>query len=211
MTSKKDAIACYCNNVQCTRVVEAIKNGARNLSQIYDMTGAGTGPCGGSCRATLKALIRQNVSADAAPTLAPAPEENAPAELIEAISLFNRRYYWETHEVLEGIWMEEHGKPRLFYQGLIQASAALYHVLNANAQGVIRLAEESRNKLRPYSPSFMSVPVEGLLDTLDQYLLQAREILGHTRSGFDYDKLPLLTIGSDMSLPKAPKPPQPAR
>jgi predicted metal-dependent hydrolase len=136
----------------------------------------------------------------------PAPlaeTEDLPEAVIEAISLFNRRYYWETHEVLEHLWMDEQGPRRKFYQGIIQASAALYHVLNANPKGVIKLALEARNKLSDYRPAYLGIPLEDLCLRLEQYAEQARKILGREQAGFDYDRLPYLLIGHDMDIPAA--------
>ena len=36
----------------------------------------------------------------------------------EGIRLFNDEYFFEAHEVLEDVWKQEHGEPRLFLQGL---------------------------------------------------------------------------------------------
>ena len=196
MDSKKN-IACYCNNVANEKVVEAIKDGASTLSKIYDSTGAGTGPCGGSCRGKLKELLQMHgiqKSQGEPKTI----EAEIPYQLIEALSLFNRRYYWETHEVLENIWKDANGRNKIFYQAIIQTSAALYHVLNANPQGVLRLASDAKNKLQSFLPEFKTIPLENLISSLDAYLIQAKEILGNTRSGFDYDSLPRLKIGTEM-------------
>lgn len=195
---KDDAkdLACYCNQVDWATVDLAIQAGARSIGDIYDRCGAGTGPCGGSCRRSLEQRIAKAVPAPANPVSTVDP---APPALVRAVSLFNRRYYWETHEVLEEVWMDEYGPDRLFYQGIIQASAALYHVLNANPKGVIKLAEDSCTKLRPYLPQRYEIPLQGLIDSLQRYALEAREILGGTAGGFDYDRLPVLTIGVEMN------------
>jgi hypothetical protein len=173
-------------------------DGAKDLGSIYDRCGAGVGPCGGACRVKIQELLNE-VTLKAAK---PPDQEKSPPALVEAISLFNRHYYWECHEVLEHEWLEEHGPRKLFYQGLIQASAALYHVLNANPQGVIRLAQESIHKLQAYRPRYMGVELEKLISGLEFYKNSAKEILGQTRSGFDYKLLPYLTIGTEMDTPK---------
>ena len=192
MTAPKD-IVCFCNKVSHLKIEQAVQNGANNLSEVYDVCGAGTGPCGGSCRSTILDIINVGHS--------PAPKTSSveiPLLLVEGISLFNRRYYWECHEVLEKLWLEERGKARLFYQGIIQASAALYHVLNANPKGVIKLAEEAQKKLRAYLPSFMTIPVDDLIHILGLYVQESRDILGGTTSGFNYDLLPQIFIGQLM-------------
>jgi len=39
----EDEMICYCKKVRRSEIVEAIKNGAKNLSDIQDMTDACTG------------------------------------------------------------------------------------------------------------------------------------------------------------------------
>ncbi len=59
----------------------------------------------------------------------------------EGIRLFNDRYFFEAHEVLEGVWREEHGELRFFLQGLIQICAAYHHTQNGNSIGAVTLLE----------------------------------------------------------------------
>lgn len=193
MSVERVPYLCFCNKVFQDEVQRAIDRGARNLSEIYDVCGAGTGPCGGSCRKKILSLL---ASAQRSASSSALVEEVSvvPDGFVEAVSLFNRRYYWETHEVLEDLWMVEQGERRLFYQGIIQAAAALYHVLNANPKGVIKLAEESVRKLLPYAPSYMDLNLDELISSIENYLSQAKEILGGSRSGFDYDALPYLRM-----------------
>ena len=192
----QDPVVCYCNSVRLSALTKSIADGARTLPQIYDQTGAGTGPCGGSCKNKLIALLR----ASADQSLSPTKTEQAfsiPTELVEAVSLFNRRYYWETHEVLEHVWMDESGPRKLFLQGLIQAAAALYHVLGANPKGCIKLAHDAAEKLSKFAPTQEGIPLIGLIESLQLYELQSKEILGGHRAGFDYDRLPVLNLAQD--------------
>src|SRR5213594_3098862 len=53
----------------------------------------------------------------------------------EGIRLFNEEYFFEAHEVLEDLWKREHGKSKLFLQGLIQICAAYHHFQNGNLIG----------------------------------------------------------------------------
>lgn len=185
---------CFCNSVSEESILVAIRNGAQNLDQIYDKTSAGAGPCGGTCRNNILSILANSIP-DA--EKAPHPEKpswNPPLEVTQAISLFNRRYYWEAHEILEELWIVETGSTKLFYQGIIQAAAAFYHVLNDNPKGVIKLAGDSRTKLMTLLPAYKSIPLDDLVKKLEDFSTQAREILGGTRSGFEYDQLPQLTI-----------------
>lgn len=201
MNSPKD-IVCFCNGVSFKTVTEICEAGATNLEEIYDKCGAGAGPCGGTCRAQLMALLEQKTSAGNLEEHS--YQSETPPGFIYAASLFNRRYYWECHEALEELWLEEHGERKLFYQGLIQAAAALYHVLGANPKGVVRLAGAAAAKLEAYRPRAFGIPLEGFLTRLKAFENQAREILSGTESGFNYDRLPYIETNSIMNAPQEP-------
>ena len=51
-------IICLCNEVRRKTIEEAIVQGADTLNKIFDVTTAGVGPCGGSCRRKLAPLLR---------------------------------------------------------------------------------------------------------------------------------------------------------
>jgi uncharacterized protein len=53
--------------------------------------------------------------------------------------------YFECHEVLEELWMEE-GRD-IFYQGLLQIAVGLYHHRNGNVSGAIKLLSGGIDKL----------------------------------------------------------------
>ena len=40
--------------------------------------------------------------------------------LLKGIEEFNQGLYFQCHETLEEVWLEEQGEDRLFYQGIIQ-------------------------------------------------------------------------------------------
>src|SRR5439155_21045813 len=68
----------------------------------------------------------------------------------EGIRLFNDEYFFEAHEVLEDVWKQEYGEPRLFLQGLIQISAAYHHYKNRNIVGVATLLHQITDKITMY-------------------------------------------------------------
>ena len=55
--NKKNPIICICNNVPKESVEKALARGCNTLPKIYDATTAGVGPCGGSCRPTIKKTL----------------------------------------------------------------------------------------------------------------------------------------------------------
>lgn len=54
---KRPEIICRCNNVARSDIEQAIRDGAKTLNEIFDLTMAGVGACGGSCRRKLGPLL----------------------------------------------------------------------------------------------------------------------------------------------------------
>ena len=85
----------------------------------------------------------------------------------EGIRLFNEAYFFEAHEVLEEVWRQEHGEPRLFLQGLIQVCAAYHHFQNGNLVGAITLLQRGADKMRHYPPRYLGIDAAGLIAHID--------------------------------------------
>ena len=60
--------------------------------------------------------------------------------------LFNQRYFFECHEILEVLWKESIGTPKTFYQMLIHAAVCFVHWENANRKGVLSLQHTFKGK-----------------------------------------------------------------
>src|SRR5437870_8266109 len=86
----------------------------------------------------------------------------------EGIRLFNEAYFFEAHEVLEEVWRQEHGEPRLFLQGLIQVCAAYHHFQNGNLVGAITLLQRGADKMRRYPPRYLGIDAAGLIAHIDR-------------------------------------------
>lgn len=91
-----------------------------------------------------------------------AEEQNARLYL-RGIEYFNRGEYFDSHEVWEELWIGETGEDRRFYQGLIQAAVALYHLENGNAVGSRKLVDSSASYLQGYRPEHHGLDVDGFL------------------------------------------------
>jgi predicted metal-dependent hydrolase len=72
--------------------------------------------------------------------------------LAHGIDLFNRREFFECHEVLEVIWTPERGPRRLFLQSLIHFAVAFYHDQRGNPVGATRQLRKGLRKLEAYLP-----------------------------------------------------------
>lgn len=70
-------------------------------------------------------------------------------KLVHFLVLFNvDRDYYECHDVMEELWLEEGRRP--FWQGLLQAAVGLHHWQNDNFSGAIKLFRGAEEKLAPY-------------------------------------------------------------
>ena len=70
----------------------------------------------------------------------------------KGIELFNRREFFECHEVLEAEWTAESGARRLFLQGLIHMAVGFHHHQQNNAGGRDRQLSKGLKKLAGYLP-----------------------------------------------------------
>jgi hypothetical protein len=77
--------------------------------------------------------------------LGQAPQYRSPEEaVIDARVLFNAERFWESHEVLEGVWRTLKGEEKQYVQGVILVCAAFVHHQKGEdgvGLGVLRRAE----------------------------------------------------------------------
>ena len=70
----------------------------------------------------------------------------------EGVELFNEQKYWECHESLEHVWLEDRGdQARNVYWAVIQVAAACIHYRDSKiigAQGMIFKAKEKFRRCR---------------------------------------------------------------
>ena len=67
---------------------------------------------------------------------------------LKGIQEFNDGLFFECHETLEEIWLEDHGEDRKFYQGIIQIAAGYYKLEQGVPVGaLIQAVEENLSAL----------------------------------------------------------------
>jgi predicted metal-dependent hydrolase len=86
------------------------------------------------------------------------------AGLREAIDLFERGEYWETHEVLERLWLGQHGADKHFLAGFIQLACAILKTRQGNATAGRRLFARALAHLAWVEDRFQGIDVR-LLET----------------------------------------------
>ncbi len=71
------------------------------------------------------------------------------AKIQEGIELFNEQKYWECHESLEDLWMEDkNDSARYIYWAIIQVAAACIHYRDSKIIGAQGMINKAREKFR---------------------------------------------------------------
>jgi predicted metal-dependent hydrolase len=96
---------------------------------------------------------------------------------LKGVDEFNEQLFFECHETLEEIWLEDHGEDRKFYQGLIQVAAGYFKLQQNVPAGALKLWRTGIEKLEPYGPVFFGIDVAALIETVKKDL----EDLGRTQ------------------------------
>lgn len=67
----------------------------------------------------------------------------------EGVSLFNQQMYWECHESLEDVWMDDKGdNARNVYWAVIQIAAACIHYRDGNQVGYEGMNKKAKEKFQ---------------------------------------------------------------
>jgi predicted metal-dependent hydrolase len=105
----------------------------------------------------------------------PDHERRKQKALGRAVEMVHAGLYFEAHEVLEEVWLEEPGADFAFLQGLIQAAAAFHNLNRGKRQGPVRVLDASLEKLRGYGDSHLGVNLDRLRTQLELTRERARE------------------------------------
>jgi predicted metal-dependent hydrolase len=89
---------------------------------------------------------------------------------LAGLDLFNRREFFEAHEVWEELWHETPGPDRRFYQGLIQAAVAVYHAGNGNGRGARRLFHSGRKYMSAYPSQHLGLDIPTFWTAMERAL-----------------------------------------
>ena len=118
------------------------------------------------------------------------PPEGLPGPALRGIEAFNNGEFYECHEYLEEAWMEEPGRVRFLYQGILQVGVGFYHQQNGNWRGATGLLRNGTTRLKEFEPETLGVDVARLVRECERCLRELEE-LGRERVGeFDRSKVP---------------------
>ena len=89
---------------------------------------------------------------------------------LEGIRLFNAGEFWHAHEQWEACWLIAREPELTFYQGIIQAAAALVHWQRGNPRGLRRNWEKGRPKLVALPPEMLGLDLRALIADMDRFV-----------------------------------------
>jgi len=95
-------------------------------------------------------------------------ERRYPDQYYAFFEKFNQGEYYECHDLLEEIWMED--KTNKFLQGLLQLAVGLYHLECGNIKGARWMFGSARKYLARYTPRYWDLQVDEVIDYLDRCL-----------------------------------------
>lgn len=105
---------------------------------------------------------------------------------VEFVYYFNvERDYFECHEVMEELWLEEGRAP--LYQGLLQVAVGLYHHRNGNVSGAIKLMTAALEKLEPRQTERPGIDLAKLVEDSRTYLRRLERIDEEPFAFYDLD------------------------
>jgi predicted metal-dependent hydrolase len=91
---------------------------------------------------------------------------------LKGIEEFNQRLFFECHETLEEIWLEDHGEARKFYQGIIQVAAGYFKWEQGVPAGALKLWHSGLEKLAPYAPAYLGLNIEAFMEAVKENLAE---------------------------------------
>ncbi|MCR8631129.1 DUF309 domain-containing protein [Paenibacillus radicis (ex Xue et al. 2023)] len=105
---------------------------------------------------------------------------------VKFIYYFNvERDYFECHEVMEELWLEEGRAP--IFQGLLQVAVGLYHYRNGNVSGAIKLYTAALEKLEHSKQPRLGIDLEQLILDSKAYLKRLERLDQEPFAFYDLD------------------------
>jgi predicted metal-dependent hydrolase len=121
------------------------------------------------------------------------------AHYLGYFACFNQELYYEAHDVLEELWLQDrHGATGNFHKGLIQFAGAFVHMQKHTAERprlkpAAALLKLARANLSGYPAAFQDLDVAELLATIERWLSEL-ERLGYIENPLTPASAPALRL-----------------
>ncbi|WP_059054186.1 DUF309 domain-containing protein [Paenibacillus senegalimassiliensis] len=108
---------------------------------------------------------------------------------------FNRdRDYFECHEVLEELWLEQNYDP--LYKGLLQVAVGLFHARRGNRLGARKMLVSALERLGPYPEHVLGIDLGQLRQDTELYVQQLAD---GADSPFKYYDLTIRVLDAELA------------
>ncbi len=121
-------------------------------------------------------------------------EETPPALLFRAIEQFNRGEYFEQHETLEELWIEEAREIRRLYQGILKIGVGFYKLRLGNYRGTVNHISGGIAYLQRFGDECLGVDVARLVREATAVHDRVVELGPEKLTEFDLTTLPKVWI-----------------
>ena len=111
---------------------------------------------------------------------------------LEYIELFNDRAFYDCHEVLEDLWLDNDDDSRRFYQGLIHLAAAYLLLFRGNHRGCTQRFTTTLAHLQAYPAIYEGLDVDSIRANVSMWLLD----LQSGAPTYDDARVPRLKLNS---------------
>jgi uncharacterized protein len=118
------------------------------------------------------------------------PNEEVPALVLKGMEEFNKGEFYECHEYLEEAWMQEPGRVRFLYQGILQVGVGFYHLKNGNWRGATGLLRNGTARLKEFEPETLGIDVARLVRECERCLRELEELGRDRVREFDRSGIP---------------------
>ncbi len=116
--------------------------------------------------------------------------------LVRASELFNRKMYFECHDLLEEAWSDAKGEDRELLQSLIHVSVGLYHVAAGNHKGAKSLLERGVLGLEPFLPTRDGLDLLGLSKQVRRCLEKTERALAGETIEWEAADVPVMRVAA---------------
>lgn len=99
-------------------------------------------------------------------------EDRYDPRFYRAVEEFNQGLFFECHETLEELWIEENGRDRVFYQGILQIAAGYFKWEQGVLIGAIKLWRSGLEKIELFGPTHGGVSVDSFIEGVRANLSQ---------------------------------------
>lgn len=108
---------------------------------------------------------------------------------IEGMKLFNAGKFFEAHEELEIAWLEEKGKVRDLYRGILQVGVMYLHITRGNYNGAIKLYQRCTRWLKDWPNVCRGIQVGKLKSNAESVMKAVKELGAERIKEFDFSLL----------------------